>query len=239
MIESNDMGISTIALALVFYPILFNLPLNYVRFNWGFRRGIAPMPPDVEETALAGDRIVNVFVYAVLIAFVFLLLRHSRITVEDLGLSSRNWMSAVAVGLLVGGMVVGVFNLAVRMTREKASRKLESRGSAGTQYAIQILCSFAGESWRAFCIIGLIRLELSAWLAVLIVAAAWGCAQLTRNLPSVIGSASFGVLAGFLFIGTGSFFAPLSLNLVTGGTYIYRVRRASSGPDNPGRVAQK
>lgn len=34
MIESNHMGISTISLALVFYPILFNLPLNFFRYEF-------------------------------------------------------------------------------------------------------------------------------------------------------------------------------------------------------------
>ena len=44
--------------ALLLYPFLYLLPLNLVRFRWGFEEGLAPMPPEVQEKAEAADRVV-------------------------------------------------------------------------------------------------------------------------------------------------------------------------------------
>jgi heme O synthase-like polyprenyltransferase len=85
---------------LVFYPLLTNLPLNLVRFQWGFKRGLAPMSPDVQKQAEAADRMVLYVSYFILLAVVVALLNRSQFSVYAVGLTIGNWKSAIALGAL-------------------------------------------------------------------------------------------------------------------------------------------
>jgi len=87
---------------LAFYPFLFNLPLNLVRFQWGFKRGLEPMPPDVQKRAEAADRAVLFGMYLILLAAVVSLLNRSQVSTYTVGLTTANWKSAVALGALWG-----------------------------------------------------------------------------------------------------------------------------------------
>jgi hypothetical protein len=95
------MPVGSAILLLVFYPLLFNLPLNLVRFQWGFKQGLAPMPPDVRERAEAADRAVLLFMYLIVLAVVVSLLNRSLLSIYAVGLTTANWKSAMALGVLV------------------------------------------------------------------------------------------------------------------------------------------
>lgn len=203
---------------LVFYPLLFNLPLNFVRFQWGFKQGIAPMPPDVKERAEAADRAVLLVMYLILLAVVVSLLNRSLISIYEVGLTTANWKSAMALGVLVSYVPVGFGALVHRfLATDKPEQEPRSRGP------IAIWCTLT-----AFSIAALIRLELSPWLAVLVVAVAYGSSQLPTNTARAAGAATFSATAGFLFVKTGSLLAPIALSLVVAGAELYRVRHMAS-----------
>jgi predicted RNA-binding Zn-ribbon protein involved in translation (DUF1610 family) len=74
----------------------------------------------------------------------------------------------------------------------------------------------------------LMRLGLSPWLAVPIVAVAYGALHIQTNVAKTLGSVAFGGAAGFLFIDTGSLLSPLTLGLLVAGANLYQVRRMAT-----------
>lgn len=216
-------------LALVFYPLLFNLPLNLVRFRWGFRHGLEPMSSEVQETAEAADRAVQLIIYVVLLTFVIFLLHGSFISVYEVGLTTDNWKAATALGALLSYVPLSLGAILLRiLPSDKIREEPESRGPLAAWCGLAILGSFSTEFWRAFCIAALLRLNLSAWLAVLVVAVAFGASQLTTSTARAAGAVTFGGIAGFLFVKTGSLLAPLTMSLIAAGAQLYRVRHISS-----------
>lgn len=225
------MSTHSAVLALISYPLLANLSPNVIRFRWGFRRGLVPMPPDVEAQAEAADRTALFVIYLVLLAVIIFFLRRSSIPAYAIGLTTENWKSAIAVGGLFGcigaGASVGAVLLGSVAAPDKLQEIPESRGPLATWCGLTVLASLSVEFWRAFCIVTLVRFDFSAWLAVMIVAVAYGSANLTRSTASALGAACFGGVAGFSFVKTGSLLAPVVMSLITAGTYVYRVRHVS------------
>jgi hypothetical protein len=214
---------------LVLYPLLFNLPLNLVRFQWGFKQGLAPMPPDVKERAEAAHRAVLLVMYLILLAVVASLLNRSLISIYEVGLTTGNWKSAMALGVLVSYVPVGLGALVHRfLATDKPEEEPRSRGPIAIWCSLTALGALSVELWRAFSIAALIRLELSPWLAVLVVAVAYGASQLSTNTARAAGAATFGATAGFLFVKTGSLLAPIAMSLVVAGAELYRVRHMAS-----------
>jgi predicted RNA-binding Zn-ribbon protein involved in translation (DUF1610 family) len=214
---------------LVFYPFLFNLPLNLVRFQWGFKQGVAQMPPDVQKRAEAVDRAVLVVMYLILLMTVVLLLNRSLISTYEVGLTTANWKSAMALGVLFSYVPVGLGALLQRfLAADKPEEDPESRGPLAIWCGLTVLGALSVEFWRAFCIATLIRLELLPWVAVLVVAIAYGASQITTSTANAAGVATFGATAGFLFVKTGSLLAPLTMSLIAAGARLYRVRHLAS-----------
>jgi threonine/homoserine efflux transporter RhtA len=150
-------------LALVLYPFLYVLPLNLVRFQWGFKKGLAPMPPEMEERAEAADRLVRFVSHAILLAVVVLLMHGSPISEYEVGLTADNWKSALGMGVLLSLFPLGLSELVLRnLPPEEFRKELESRGPVAAWCGLTTLGSFSHELWRAFCIVALIRLGLSA-----------------------------------------------------------------------------
>jgi predicted RNA-binding Zn-ribbon protein involved in translation (DUF1610 family) len=214
---------------LVFYPLLFNLPLNFVRFQWGFKQGPAPMPPDVQERAEAADRAVLLVMNLILLVVVVSLLNRSPLSRYAVGLTTANWKSATALGVLVSYVPVSLGALLQRfLATDKPEEEPKSRGPIAIWCGLTALAAFSVELWRALSIAALIRLELSPWLAVLVPAIAYGSSQLSTNAARAVGSATFGAAAGFLFVKTGSLLAPLAMSLIVSGAELYRVRHMAT-----------
>ena len=220
-----EMSVTTTILALVLYPLLSSLPFNPVRFRWGFSQGLAPMPPEVQERAEAADRTVLLLIYVTLLTVGAVLLHGSSISVDTVGLNANNWKSAIALGVFMSFLSVGIVGL---MPPGELRKGLEARGSLAMWCGLRALEAFSVEFWRALCIVALIRLDLSAGIAVLITVLAYQAPRLITNTPTAAGAAVFGAVTGFLFVKTGSLLAPLTMSLITGGTYIYRTRHAPS-----------
>jgi predicted RNA-binding Zn-ribbon protein involved in translation (DUF1610 family) len=223
------MSVGTTILALVSYPLLSSLPLNFVRVRWSFRKGLIPMPADVQERAEAADRLVFLVVDLSLLTLVVLLLHGSPISIYAVGLTSDNWKSAIGLGILVSYVPLGLSALLRRLlTPDQIHEEPESRGALATWCGLTVLGSFSTEFWRAFCIADLIRLDFPKWVPVLVVAVAFGSSQLTTSIGRAAGAAAFGGVAGFLFVKTGSLLAPLAMSLIAAGAHLYQVRQTSS-----------
>jgi len=214
---------------LVFYPLLFNLPLNLVRFHWGFKQGLAPMPPDLQERAEAVDRVVLLVMYLILLVVVVWFLNASLLSMYAVGLTTANWKPAMALGVLVSYVPVSLGALLQRfLATDKPEDEPESRGPIAIWCSLTALGALSVELWRAFSIAALIRLEMSPWFAVLVTAVAYGSSQLSTSTARAAGAATFGAAAGFLFVKTGSLLAPLAMSLIVAGAELYRVRNMAS-----------
>jgi predicted RNA-binding Zn-ribbon protein involved in translation (DUF1610 family) len=214
---------------LVLYPLLFNLPLNFVRFQWGFKQGLAPMPPDVQKRAEAADRAVLLVMYLILLGVVVSFLNRSLLSIYAVGLTTVNWKSAIALGVLVSYVPISLAALLQRfLATDKPEEEPESRGPIAIWCSLTALGSLSVELWRAFSIAALIRLELFPWFAVIVVAVAYGSSQLSANIARAAGAATFGAAAGFLFVKTGSLLAPLAMSLIVAGAELYRLRHMAS-----------
>jgi hypothetical protein len=125
----SQMSFSVTISALLLYPVLYLLPLNLVRFRWGFEQGLAPMPPDVQEEAETADRIEFFLKHAILLVVVVFLMHGSPVSTHEVGLSTDNWKSALAMGILFSLFPLGLGKLLLRnMPPEKLLEEPESRG---------------------------------------------------------------------------------------------------------------
>jgi hypothetical protein len=218
------MTATSTVLALVVYPLLSSLPLNLVEIQWNFRHGLDPMPAEVRERAEAADRIRRVVIYVVLLALVVFLLRGSSISTYAVGLTIDNWKSAIELGALVGLIPLSVGSIWHRLVPpHKRQEEPESRGSLASWCGLTLLGSLSVELWRVYCITGLMRLDVSAWLAVLVVAIAYGASWLVTSTGGAVGAAMYGGVAGLLFVKTGSLLSPLTMGLIAGIAELYRV----------------
>ena len=223
------MRVGSIISVLVFYPLLFNLPLNFVRLLWGYRQGLAPMPTHLQKRVEAVDRAALLVMYMILLATVISLLNRSLLSLYSVGLTTANWKSAMALGVLVSYVPVGLGAVLRRfLPTDKPEEEPASRGPLAVWCGLTLLGGLSVELWRAVSVAALIRLELSPWFAVLIAAVAYGASQLSTSSARAAGAATFGAVAGFLFVKTGSLLAPFAMNLVTAGAELYRVRHITS-----------
>jgi hypothetical protein len=220
--------------ALIAYPLFYVLPLNLIRFRWGFEEGLAPMPPEMEERADAADRLVLCILHVFLLVLVVSLMLGSPISAYEVGLTANNWKPALAMGVLFSLFPLGLSELVLRNIPPGLREKAALCGPVATWLGVNTLASFVHELWRAFCIISLIRLDLSAWVAALIVAVVYGTPHLHTSVAKALGSAVFGGAAGFLFVDTGSLLSPLTMSLIVSGVHLYQVRRRRTRhPDPP------
>jgi predicted RNA-binding Zn-ribbon protein involved in translation (DUF1610 family) len=234
-VELPQVSFSILISALLLYPVLYLLPLNLVRFRWGFEQGLAPMPSEMQEKAEAADRVVLCVTHIILLVVVALLMYGSPISAYEVGLTAGNWKPALGMGILFSLFPLGLSQLVLRnMPPEKVREEPESRGPVAVWYGLNTLASFSHEFWRAFCIVSLIRLGLSAWTAVLIVAVVYGMLNLQTSVASALGKAMYGGAAGFLFVNTGSLLAPLTMGLLVAGGNLYHVKQASSSIERIG-----
>jgi predicted RNA-binding Zn-ribbon protein involved in translation (DUF1610 family) len=212
--------------ALFIYPLvyLFAFGFNPVRFRWGFRKGLTPMPPEVQEEAEAVDRLVLLIARLILVAAVAFLMRGARISGSDLGFTAENWRFPVEMGVVFSLIPLGLNAILLRRASKAARTDLERRGAVTTWFGLIALGAFSSELWRAFCIVALVRLGVVAWLAVIIVGIFFAAVWLQTSIASAFGSAFFGGVAGALFVYTGSAIAPLTMGLIADLAHFYRVR---------------
>jgi hypothetical protein len=212
--------------ALFIYPLvyLFAFGFNPIRFRWGFRKGLTPMSPEVQEEAEAVDRLVLLIARLILVTTVVFLMRGARISASDLGFTAENWRFPVEMGVVLSLIPVGLNAMLVRRASKAAQTDLERRGPVTTWCGLIALGSFSSELWRAFCIVALIRLGLAAWLAIAIVAIFFAAIWLQTSIARALGAAFFGGVAGTAFIYTGSPLAPLTMGIIANAAHFYRVR---------------
>jgi Type II CAAX prenyl endopeptidase Rce1-like len=193
------------------YPLLQVLSFNWLRFRWGFRRGLAPLPPDVEAHAKSVDRGLALASQVLLLIAVAYILRSSSLSMADVGLTLANWKRALVYGSLLSLVSLLLGGLG-RMAR---NFNLTPPDPAGLRLSRFVLRSVSTELWRAFCIIALIHLDVARVFAVVIAAAVGALMHLYKNMVFA-GTFTFGFIAGFLFVSTRSLIAPLAMVLIGG-----------------------
>jgi hypothetical protein len=183
------------------------------------------MPTEVQERAEDADRFALLVARSILVISVVLLMRLSRISAYDIGLSLENWKSPFATGLAVSLISVGLNAiLLARAPTKSAQKDLESHGPVGIWCGLIVLGSFSSEFWRAFCIVALLRSGVAAWLAIVIVTIFCAALWLQTSIARALGAAFYGGVAGTLFVYTGSLLAPLAMGLIASAAHFYRVR---------------
>jgi predicted RNA-binding Zn-ribbon protein involved in translation (DUF1610 family) len=164
-----------------------------------------------------------------LLVLVVLSMSGSPISVYEVGLTADNWKSALGIGVMFSLLPLGLSQLLLsNVPPEVARKEAESRGPVATWCGLIVLGSFSYGLWSAFCIVALIRLGFSAWLAVAIPALFSATASLQVSIARALGAAAFGGAAGFLFVNTGSLLAPLAMGIIGGVANLYYVRHACS-----------
>lgn len=227
------MSRNIVLLALVAYPLLHLLPLNLIRFRWGFKNGLALMPSEMQAKAEAADRVAPFIIQLILIMLVVLSMRGSSISVQEVGLTLHNWKSALGMGVMFSLPLVSLGKLVLSSVSRKAARKEGvSRGPMATWIGLVVLGAFSNAIWLAFCIVALIRHGFPAWLAIMLVTLFFATVSLQVNIARALGAAAVCGATGFLFVNTRSLLAPLAMSVIAGLNYVYDVRRASSA-DRP------
>lgn len=209
------MSVTATTLLLLLYPLLNVLPLNVVRFYWGFGKGLTPMPPEVRAKAEATDRTVQFLIYLTLLTVAAFFLRSSAIPPDVVGLNTRGWKGSLALGMLVS--FLGWVLAATFQTERNADtpNTKPSGNLLAIRSGLAVIGSIAVEVWRALCIAALIRLDCPPWIAVLITAVPYGAPQLLASTATAAGAATSGAVLGFLFVATGSLVAPLTVGFTT------------------------
>jgi hypothetical protein len=183
------------------------------------------MPAEVQERAEAVDRALFLAIYSVLLILVLSLMHATSITLDAVGLTTNNWKSAIAFGVLSSLAPMGLTAMLLRRIPGAALREApESRGPLSAWVGLTALGIFSNELWRAFCITSLIRLDFATWLAVLITTIAFAVPRLSTSSGKALGAAMFGGFAGFLFVETGSLLALLTMSLIVRGAHLYQCR---------------
>src|SRR5271170_1105988 len=127
------MSFSVAISVLLLYPLLYLVPLNLVRFRWGFEQGLVSMPTEVRLKAEGIDRMVLWGTRLILLTIVALLLHGSLISAYEAGLTTDNWKSALGMGILFSIFPVGLGQQLLRNRPNAEVRKdLESRGLLAT-----------------------------------------------------------------------------------------------------------
>jgi hypothetical protein len=138
------MSVAETTLWLLLYPLLHVLPLNVVRFYWGFGRGLTPMPPEVRARAEAMDRTVQLLIYLSLLTIAAFLLRTSAIPPDVVGLNTRDWKVSLALGMLVSFLswILAATFQVERPADESPNTKL-SGSLLATRYGLAVVGSIA------------------------------------------------------------------------------------------------
>jgi hypothetical protein len=210
---------------ILFYPLLLILAANAVHLPWPFQQTL-PQTPGAQEPAKTVSWLVPLATHAILLAVVLALLSRSQIPVEAVGLTTTNWKSAVALAAVLSFIPLSLGVALQRLGGPGESEQAEeSRGPLAAWCGLAALSSVSIELWRTFCIASLVHSDLSPWIAVLIVAIAYGSPQIVTSVAAMAGATTFGTITGFLFVWTGSLLAPLTMSLIIAGVKLYRIRR--------------
>jgi hypothetical protein len=219
------MSLTTAVLALLLYPLLYIFPFNLVGFRWGLRRGLAPMPAELQEKHASVERIIQTARHFLLLAAIALLIRGSTISLADVGFNSRNWRDSAPLGIFLGCLLAAFsIRLAQRRWLQASAQAGVAQPPIGIGVGIRLLSAVATIVWQAFCIVALTRVSFPTWVAVLLTGAAIGLLQFHASIGAAVGKAAGGAVFGFVFAATGSLVAPLAMAVIqiAGNLYVAR-----------------
>src|ERR1700691_4442485 len=188
--------------ALASFPLATWLAPNPIRFSWGFRHGVEPMPVEVRDKAESTDRYWYFIVDAITIAFVIALMSWNGIPAARVGLRPEQWKSNVIIGVAAGIVSVLFQSLLARFFPNAVP------GSAADHYRrrsvrlwvfVFFSGAFAEEFWIAFCLVMLRAAGHSAVMSVVATAVVFGAVHLTYRF-GVVAVAIKGAASALLFL---------------------------------------
>lgn len=137
-------------------PLLYNLIPNPVLFRWYWSHRETPVPADVAQRAELVGNVIPFFAQGTLLAVLWMLISHSRLTPRALGLTADDWESGVGFGVLAGLAWLGFYVVVLLAFRPSAERLARNWAvQVGLVYWLLLSASSAivEEVWRAFCLV--------------------------------------------------------------------------------------
>jgi len=215
-------------LALAVFPLVAVGFPNPVALYWEFKKGSAPMPPDVTDKAERAAPYMLFPMHALVVILVlFMMLRHS-VTAAQVGIHLENWETQLLVGCVAGVSWVGFQRLLLLFVpdiRQNWTTHYLQRGSAVFWVSVYIPGAFAEEFWRAFCLFALTNTGHSVSWSVVLTAIACAAGHARLRFGALM-AGIFGIGAALLYLWLGSLLATASGHLVANLGGLYWIRRA-------------
>jgi membrane protease YdiL (CAAX protease family) len=217
-------------LALLILPLCVFLPFNFVRFAWGYRNGLKTMPTEVLTRAERVDQLVWPFQHATILGLVILLMVYQKVSATQVGIHKDRWQLSLALGITVGLLLVAMQGLIWKVVPSVMAQREEfenARGSAIIWCANYMVGAFTEELWLVFCLVALLRAGYPLPVAILVPSIAFGSAHFSYRWGA-LAVAIKGSFSCFLFLATGSFFAPYFFHFLGNvGSLYWALRRAA------------
>ncbi len=220
----------TAYLALLVLPLCVFLPFNLVRFAWGYRNGLKPMPTEVLMRAERVDQLVWPFQHATILGLVILLMAHQKVSPAQVGIHRDRWQISLALGITAGLLLVATQGLIWKVVPSVMAAREEfenARGSAMLWCANYMVGAFSEELWLVFCLVALRKAGYPLSVAVLVPSIAFGSAHFTYRLGA-LAVAIKGSFSCFLFLATGSILAPYLFHFLGNLGALYWARRGAA-----------
>jgi membrane protease YdiL (CAAX protease family) len=219
-------------LAPLVLPLCVFLPFNFIRFDWGFRNGLKTMPTEVLTRAERVDQLVWPFQHATLLGLVTILMAQEKISAAQVGIRGDHWQLSLALGITAGLLLVAMQGLVWKLVPSVMADGGEfenAKGSAILWCANHIVAAFSEELWLVFCVVSLLRAGFPLFVAILVPSIAFGSAHFTYRLGALT-VAIKGSFSIFLFLATGSLFAPFMFHLLGNLGSLYWSRAEGTPP---------
>jgi membrane protease YdiL (CAAX protease family) len=205
-------------LILVTFELVRYFAVNPVALWWGFRHGMAPMPDDVAARERRTGRWVLGGMKITLLAAVASFVVWTHIPIADLGLNLDGLRGSVLVGTAGGLLVVALHRLFLTLVplpmRDPLGMEDMSEGSLTFWLLTLLLVAVAEEFWRAASLRALMRAGANPFWSVALTTVVFGVAHRGKGMARALGSTAFGAAAAYLFLWSGSLFAPGMFHLV-------------------------
>ncbi len=211
---------------------------------WTHRKPQFILTPGTGEERAETSRFILVLLlisYGIVLGSVLWWMRLHSITLEQVGLRTDRWVSALLRGGYLGIAWAGLLPYFLRLYPETKRSPIVIPGLGGP-YSYRIGTLLAGsiveELWRAFCVSSLVVAGYSSWFAIAISSLAFALAFLLWGTKTSMVAAVGGGLFASLFLWQQSFAAPLSAHLAFQGYASWEgMLQASTYPRRKGALS--
>jgi hypothetical protein len=207
------------------YPLIVIFALNRVAFRWGAKyHGTVKMPSDVFAIADRHGRLILLLDLVVLGAFTYVISRgYPKLSPPFMG-KQQSWPLLIGLGI-VTGVVLAIlrYTISIWISRKIPPRLQPAyvRGNLCLWLIIFVCGAIAEETWRAFCLCGLLDAQWSVASAILVTSTAYAVAcmsgfayRISDGVVSVLLAMAFGAMLSLTFFVSDSWLIPCVANFV-------------------------